>query len=346
MRRKFMPRAEEVEDAAYKNFRSWVALNRVVVEHSEGEAVWKYYDYGPRECPPLICLCGTSGTAESFYKQIVGLSSRGYRVISVQAPPYMSHYSWVKGFDRFLVRIGLNNTKVHLFGTTLGGFQALYFAQCRPQRVASIILCNAIINLNHFAAKAPCLGMFGLAPEFLLKRMLLSNFPRGKMEASIAQSVDFMVAQVDDFSHADLVSRLTLTCSPTNFAPYDLPIPQSAITIITSLDPVSVPYSLLQQVIDTYPKAKIAYLKTGGNFPFLCRADEVNMYIQVHMRKQGIGVVPSEHTTTEEMDEEHKHNANDKESKEEEEEIEEDTKRANEEEVNGNKTKGKEKVDH
>jgi len=32
----------------------------------------------------------------------------------------------------------------------------------------------------------------------------------------------------------------------------------------------------------TYPDARRAHLKTGGNFPYLSRSNEVNLYIQVH----------------------------------------------------------------
>ena len=30
-----------------------------------------------------------------------------------------------------------------------------------------------------------------------------------------------------------------------------------------------------------YPNCKRAHLKTGGNFPYLCRSSDVNLYIQV-----------------------------------------------------------------
>lgn len=32
-----------------------------------------------------------------------------------------------------------------------------------------------------------------------------------------------------------------------------------------------------------YPNARRAHLKTGGNFPYLCRSAEVNLYIQVQL---------------------------------------------------------------
>lgn len=45
---------------------------------------WKVYDSNPKtiKCP-LICLLPVSGTADIYFKQILGLSAKGYRVISV-----------------------------------------------------------------------------------------------------------------------------------------------------------------------------------------------------------------------------------------------------------------------
>ena len=32
-----------------------------------------------------------------------------------------------------------------------------------------------------------------------------------------------------------------------------------------------------------YPDAKVAWLKDGGDFPFLSRPDEINMHVEVHI---------------------------------------------------------------
>ena len=34
-----------------------------------------------------------------------------------------------------------------------------------------------------------------------------------------------------------------------------------------------------------YPQAKRAHLKTGGNFPYLSRSGEVNLYLEIHLRQ-------------------------------------------------------------
>lgn len=36
-----------------------------------------------------------------------------------------------------------------------------------------------------------------------------------------------------------------------------------------------------EEMYKLYPNARRAHLKTGGNFPYLCRSAEVNLYVQV-----------------------------------------------------------------
>jgi maspardin len=67
----------------FKLFRSWVPLQRMNVDYFGAERVWKYYDWGPKDVAPLICIPGVSGTAESFFKQFLSLSPKGFRVVAV-----------------------------------------------------------------------------------------------------------------------------------------------------------------------------------------------------------------------------------------------------------------------
>jgi len=126
-------------------------------------------------------------------------------------------------------------------------------------------------------------------PEFMLKRMILANFPTKQMEAEIANSVDFMVEQLETLSQSELAGRLTLNCTvATWLKPAELPIEKSKLTVLDCLDEVAIPDKMREEVYKLFPDAKIAELRTGGNFPFLSRGDEVNVYIQVHMRNHGI----------------------------------------------------------
>lgn len=46
-------------------------------------------------------------------------------------------------------------------------------------------------------------------------------------------------------------------------------------------DYCAIPQQLKDQLSERYPEARRAYLKTGGDFPFLSRPDEVNLHLQV-----------------------------------------------------------------
>lgn len=65
----------------YQLFRSWVALQQISIG-SVNERVWKYYDFGPKEATPLVCIPGASGTADVFYRQMVRLSSFSFQFSS------------------------------------------------------------------------------------------------------------------------------------------------------------------------------------------------------------------------------------------------------------------------
>ena len=43
--------------------------------------------------------------------------------------------------------------------------------------------------------------------------------------------------------------------------------------------------SVKEELYKCYPDAKRAHLKSGGNFPYICRSAEVNMHLQIHLRQ-------------------------------------------------------------
>jgi len=97
----------------YISFRSTVPLRRIVVDSSD-EKEWLIYDAGPRSVRcPLICLPPASGTADVFFKQILTLSSLGYRVISVEYPVYWTYAEWTEGFRRLLDFLQLDEVGLH-----------------------------------------------------------------------------------------------------------------------------------------------------------------------------------------------------------------------------------------
>ncbi|XP_073287879.1 uncharacterized protein [Primulina huaijiensis] len=270
----------------YIYFKSQVPLHKIPI----GSKQWRYYDFGPKVVPPLICLPGTAGTADVYYKQIMSLSMKGYRVISVDIPQVWNHHEWIIAFEKFLDVINVHH--IHLYGTSLGGFLAQLFAQHRPRRVRSLVLSNTFLETSSFSAAMPWAPLVGWTPSFLLKRYVLTGIHDGPHEPFIADSVDFIVAQVETLSRDDLASRLSLTVDAASVGP--LLLSDSLITIMDTNDFCAIPGQLKDQVTERYPGARQAYLKSGGDFPFLSRPDEVNLHLQLHLRRVGVEAKPDE----------------------------------------------------
>lgn len=156
---------------------------------------WHVYDTGPRGTgnghvhvsdngprltgsSPLLCLPPISGTADVFFKQCLALSSRGYRVISVQWPVYWTHESWCQGLLQLLDHLGLE--RVHILGAALGGFLAQKFAEMTRgcPRVASLVLCNSFTDTDIFRCKDEASSLW-LLPTLVLKKMIMSGLEAG-----------------------------------------------------------------------------------------------------------------------------------------------------------------------
>ncbi|MED6135930.1 hypothetical protein PIB30_051320 [Stylosanthes scabra] len=268
----------------YIHFKSQVPLHKIPI----GTKQWRYYDFGPKAVPPLICLPGTAGTADVYYKQIMSLSMKGYRIISVDIPRVWNHTEWIQAFEKFLDAIDVHH--IHLYGTSLGGFLAQLFALHRPRRVRSLVLSNTFLETRSFSAAMPWAPVVSWTPSFLLKRYVLTGIRDGPQEPFIADSVDFVVSQVETLSREDLASRLSLTTDNASVGP--LLLSDSAITIMDTNDYCAIPQLLKDQLSERYPEARRAYLKTGGDFPFLSRPDEVNLHLQLHLRRVGVEARP------------------------------------------------------
>ena len=57
------------------------------------------------------------------------------------------------------------------------------------------------------------------------------------------------------------------------------------ITIVDVIDDCALSTRARDQIAMSYPHAKRASLKSGGNFPFLSRAAEVNLHIKLHLKQ-------------------------------------------------------------
>eukprot|EP00897_Mesotaenium_endlicherianum_P000684 jgi/Mesen1/10616/ME000089S10075 len=266
-------------DYQYGHFRSMVPENQITVGPSEQR--WRYYDHGPKSVPPVIFLGGVGVTADVFYRQLLTLAGWGYRGIAVDYPALWTHKQWLTAFDHYLDVLRLH--QVHLYGMSLGGFLAQLYCQHRPRRVLSVVLSNTFLDTRFFFQSSGVWSkVFAWAPDFVLKRLVLSGLHQGPHEALTAESIDFVVAHLDKLGRAELAARLSLKTEVA--AVGRLTLSDVKITVMDSLDCVSVPPALKDAVFERYPNARRATLKSGGEFPSLCRADEVGLHLVLHLR--------------------------------------------------------------
>ncbi|XP_063366723.1 maspardin-like [Cydia amplana] len=266
----------------YLSFRSSIPLRKIVVD-SDSSKAWRIFDSGPKSVAcPLICLPPVSGTADVFYKQVMGLASRGVRVISAEPPPYWNMKEWCDGFKRLIDYLELD--KVHIFGASLGGFLAQKFTELTLNcpRVASLILCNSFTDTSVFEFKDSS-ALFWLLPSMVLKRMLMGNFSAEKADRRIIEAIDFMVERLESLNQSELASRLTLNCTPGYMQPHLLSA--LPVTVMDVWDECALSPQVREDLYKSYPQAKLAHLKSGGNFPYLSRSDEVNLHLLIHLRK-------------------------------------------------------------
>ena len=182
----------------YIKFRALISQQKLVVDVDN--EVWTLYDAGPKNITcPLLCLPPAIGTAETFFKQIIGLSTRGYRIITLSYPVYWAMEDFIKGLTRLIDQLGL--TKVHLFGASLGGYLAQKFVEGvkHSNRVHSLFLCNSFHDTAVFRQNSLS-GLYWTLPAFMLRRTLLQHLPADQLEGRVAEATDFMVERLDSLT--------------------------------------------------------------------------------------------------------------------------------------------------
>ncbi|KAJ8925901.1 hypothetical protein NQ315_009753 [Exocentrus adspersus] len=113
--------------------------------------------------------------------------------------------------------------------------------------------------------------------------MLMGNFASRKSDRETVEAIDFMVERLESLPQTELASRLTLNCIRGYVEAHKLA--SLPITIIDVFDESALSSSVREELYKCYPNAKLAHLKSGGNFPYLSRSGEVNLHLQIHLRQ-------------------------------------------------------------
>jgi len=278
-------------ETSFSRFRSTIQRITITLEELETNGPWKVFQAGPQHIAPVVFLPGLSTTVEAFHKQALFLVARGYRVVLVQWSVIWSTEEWLEAFGRLLDDLKVE--QCHLVGSSLGGFLAQVFACKKPHRALSLVLINTFCTTRHFEKNKPIMG-FAYAPDFYLKKLVLQNFNQQAMDDAKVEAIDWVVEHFEELGRREVASRLEIMCTDYELSPSCLP--GDHVTIINSWDTVHGVDACQNELFAMHPEARRADIKCGGDFPFLAYADDVNLHLQVHLRR--VGCNPVDNTAT------------------------------------------------
>ena len=179
---------------------------------------------------------------------------------------------------------------MHLVGCSLGGYIAAHFTSFFPSRIASLVMCNAFVSTQAFVETMPLLATGGVAfsvmPAFALRAVIMQSLDHGALLPEVADAVDFVVEELDAVPREQLASRLAAHCALHKVrAP--LRIEAEQILIIESNDKIARPPRLKEELLQFFSGSKVGEMKYGGDFPYLSFPDEFNVFIEVHLKRNG-----------------------------------------------------------
>lgn len=127
------------------------------------------------------------------------------------------------------------------------------------------------------------LNRFWFAPAPILRSLFIKNKVPEDADEHIQAAGRFMSKRLANLSQSELISRLMLNLTDSFVQPERLQT--MVVTIIDVFDLCANSEATRSELYKLYPSARLAHLESGGNYPYLSRADEVNMHLLVHLRK-------------------------------------------------------------
>jgi len=262
---------------SYEAFKSLASHNQIAI----GKLSFDLYDIGPQDIScPIICLPPCTCDASIYYKILLLLSNRGYRIISLNYPITYTVNAFCESFIELIDTLRLS--AVHLFGSSLGGFIAQKFYDNAAKTnccVKSLILCNSFTDTSVFDCHASSKFMW-MIPLVGLRMMVDYPTVPADADASLKSSLLLAKSQLNEFSQSQLASRLTMNGIPDQISSEYLGSADITIIEVGDLDQTHKDH--FDSVNRAYPNAKVAHLDTGGHFPYLSRPDEFAAYMEMH----------------------------------------------------------------
>lgn len=235
--------------------------------------------------PVVVVLSGLSSDHQTFFRMQLWLLNHGVRCLALSLPLCASHAHFVALLRAFFEQIGLGATPICLMGHMLGSYLAQLYAARFPAHVVGLVLCSAFCSTKHFQRHPPLAGLAGWAPEFLLKRKLLSALPADELEcADDVAAVDFLVGAIEGLSRDAILSRMQLMTASDDDADVAVALERRRIAVVVA-EPGTLTRALPQAVLDKFAGCRECRIKSATEFYFITAPfDQLAMHVLVHLR--------------------------------------------------------------
>lgn len=152
-------------------------------------------------------------------------------------------------------------------------------------------------------------GILRWLPPFFVRSAMRALLPSGRTSSEQAYAAEFAISQTMSESRDVLAARLALVVTASRQSSSSASsqpnssrrflstrdssstksvasVPDSrVVTLIDTLDRTSSALAMSDYLAETLPGARRAFLKTGGDFPYLSTPEDVNVLLIVHLRR-------------------------------------------------------------
>jgi len=232
---------------------------------------WRYLSVGSGE-KTILFLHGMTGAYDIWWQQVLSLKSK-YRIVTVTYPPIANLEELSKGIVEILDKEQID--RVHLVGSSLGGYFTQYLVAHYPQKIEKAIFANTFPPNKLIAEKNKTIGMLlPIIPEWAVMVVLRKNteellYPEsGNSELVKAYMMEQSYGMM---SKEQFVSRFHCVIDP--FEPPKTDSLGVPVMIIEADNDPLVEVVLRKKLKETYPVATVKTLHHVGHFPYLNEPD-------------------------------------------------------------------------
>lgn len=241
-----------------------------------GDLNWNYISLGQGE-KTVLFLHGMTGSYDIWWQQILALQA-DYKVIAVTYPPADSLKLMGEGILAILKAEGIS--KVHVVGSSLGGYFTQYLVATYPDLIEKAIFANTFPPNKIQAEKNKTLGkLLPYFPEWAVMLFLRKSTETGLYPASGNSELvkAFMFEQsYGMMSKKQFLNRFYCVIDP--FTPPDIENLKTPVLILEADNDPLVELELREMLKKTYPTAGVKTLHAVGHFSYL---NEPETYIRI-----------------------------------------------------------------